>query len=456
MAYEGLLHERRRALHARLVQAIERLYHDRLAGELERLAHHSIAGEVWEKAAGYARQAAAKIYARSAAAAEAVVLYDRALLALGHLRETRARVEEAVDLHLAVRTPLAQLLEHQRILEHLREAERLATSLGDRRRLGRVYTFLTAVYYETAAYEKARQYGAHALELLTAEGDWEIEFVVRFFLGQIAFSSGDHRHALELYAQAVAVDAAHQGLPGSGVFVNRVPVVTAWTAVSLAELGRFEEAGEHGKRALQMAEDEPFNRVVAHLGLGRVHLECGDLATAEVALEQAFQLCRRTSNLLYLVQVTGALGYARALRSDAAEGLPLLDAAVSQAHARRQAALAPTLAWQAEALFLAGRPDEARAAAERAHVLARERGERAHEARALHLMGKLALERESAELADAERHLRGGLDAAEALGMQPLVAHGHLSLGNLYRRTGDTAKAKEHLTVATTMTARWA
>jgi uncharacterized protein HemY len=35
--------------------------------------------------------------------------------------------------------------------------------------------------------------------------------------------------------------------------------------------------------------------------------------------------------------------------------------------------------------------------------------------------------------------------------MRPLVAHCHLGLGKLYRRTGDHAKAEERLTTATTM-----
>ena len=35
--------------------------------------------------------------------------------------------------------------------------------------------------------------------------------------------------------------------------------------------------------------------------------------------------------------------------------------------------------------------------------------------------------------------------------MRPLVAHCHLGLGTLYRRTGDQAKATEHLTIATAM-----
>ena len=451
VAYESLLHGRRRMLHNRLVEAIERLYGDGLSAELERLAHHSFAGEAWEKAARFAREAAAKVYARSAAAAEAALLYDRALLALSRLPLTRDRMEETVDLHLAIRTPLAQLLEHERVLEHLREAERLAAGLADRRRLGRVYTFMTAVHYETAAYEEARRYGARALELVTGEGDWEIEFVVRYFLAQIALWSGDHREALNLYEQAIALDAAHEGSPRSGVFVNRLPVVVAWTAICLAELGRFTEAVAQADRALRLAEDEPFNRVVAHLGVGRVHLERGDLATAVPALEQAFHLCHRTNNLLYLVQVIAALGYARALWGAPAEGLALLETAVSRAHARRQAVVASTLAWQGEALFLAGRPEEAWAAVERACALARERGERCHEARALHLLGKLALDREPADLDDAERHFRQGLALAEALGMRPLLAHCHLGLGRLCRRVEKSPEAEEHLITASTM-----
>jgi hypothetical protein len=35
--------------------------------------------------------------------------------------------------------------------------------------------------------------------------------------------------------------------------------------------------------------------------------------------------------------------------------------------------------------------------------------------------------------------------------MRPLVAHCHLGLGKLYRRTGKRQEAHEHLTTATTM-----
>ena len=43
------------------------------------------------------------------------------------------------------------------------------------------------------------------------------------------------------------------------------------------------------------------------------------------------------------------------------------------------------------------------------------------------------------------------IDLATELSMRPELAHCHLGLGKLYRRTGDGAKAQEHLTTAATM-----
>ena len=50
-----------------------------------------------------------------------------------------------------------------------------------------------------------------------------------------------------------------------------------------------------------------------------------------------------------------------------------------------------------------------------------------------------------------EAHYREALALAEPRGMRPLVAHCHLGLGKLYRRTGKREQAQEHLATATTM-----
>jgi Tetratricopeptide repeat len=51
----------------------------------------------------------------------------------------------------------------------------------------------------------------------------------------------------------------------------------------------------------------------------------------------------------------------------------------------------------------------------------------------------------------AKTYYRKAMALAEPRGMRPLVAHCHLGLGKLYRRTGKREQAREHLTTATTM-----
>ena len=108
VAYETLLQERRRALHARIVEALEALAGERMAEQVERLAHHALRGEVWDKALVYCRQAGEKTMARSAYR-EAVAYLEQALLALQHLPETRETREQAIDLRVELRPSLQRL-----------------------------------------------------------------------------------------------------------------------------------------------------------------------------------------------------------------------------------------------------------------------------------------------------------------------------------------------------------
>src|SRR5207245_7803691 len=77
VAYGSLLHERRRGLHARIVEALEALAGDRRDDQVERLAQHALRGEVWDKTLAYGRQAGAKAQARSGYRAAAVAYAQR-------------------------------------------------------------------------------------------------------------------------------------------------------------------------------------------------------------------------------------------------------------------------------------------------------------------------------------------------------------------------------------------
>jgi hypothetical protein len=66
-------------------------------------------------------------------------------------------------------------------------------------------------------------------------------------------------------------------------------------------------------------------------------------------------------------------------------------------------------------------------------------------------LGDLAALAHPSDATAAEMHCREALSLAEERGMRPLVAHCHLGLGKLYRRTGHREQAREQLTTATAM-----
>jgi tetratricopeptide (TPR) repeat protein len=104
-----------------------------------------------------------------------------------------------------------------------------------------------------------------------------------------------------------------------------------------------------------------------------------------------------------------------------------------------------------EAYLLADQVDNAHACADRAVTLARRRGERGYEAWALRLLGEIASHHARPDEATAVAHYGAALTLASELDMRPLVAHCHLGLGRLYRRTGQREQAQERLSTATAM-----
>jgi tetratricopeptide (TPR) repeat protein len=147
--------------------------------------------------------------------------------------------------------------------------------------------------------------------------------------------------------------------------------------------------------------------------------------------------------------VAPTLGAAYTLAGRVADAVPLLTQAMEQATAT-ESVFQQTLCHfcLGEAHLLAGRLREAQALAEQALAHARERQERGHEAYALRLLGDIAARREPPERNQAEAYDRQALTLAEELGMRPLVAHCHHSLGSLYAKIGQQEQARAELAAA--------
>jgi class 3 adenylate cyclase/tetratricopeptide (TPR) repeat protein len=449
VAYGGLLTDRRRAIHARIVEAIEALYPERLTEQVERLAHHVFRGELWEKAVTYLRQAGGKAASRSLHR-DAVAYLEQALAALDHLPERRERVTEAIDLRLDLRNSLHPLAEHERIVEYLAGAEKLAVGLADPLRQARVLGYLSMHFGVVGPPARALEHAERALALASQAGSTDLELEMRLRAG-IAYTYVDQRQTITILRELISgLDDDLAARHRFGLMFT-APGARGILAQSLAAIGDFHEAAAVGAEAVLIAEalDHRYSLAFVCRVVGTVHALRGDLARALPLLTRSLELCRTVGARFLLPGTAAQLGLARTHEGRTVDAGVLLDEAVDEAPGDYETVWTKVVV--AAGYQRIGRLERAAEVAEVALAQARERGEAANAAWASYVLGEAAAASNPPGAATAERHYQAVLSAAESLGLRPLVAHCHLGLGTLHRRTGDDAKAQEHLTTATVM-----
>ena len=455
VAYGSLLAERRRALHARIVGAIEALYPDRLAEHVERLAHHALRGELREKAVAYLRQAALKAAARSALQ-DARAWFEQALGVLDALPENQATLEQGFEIRLELYSVLYQLDELRGGRERLREAQALAERLNDDRRRGRVGAFLASIRFILGDLDGALASGTQAVAIAERLGDMELRILTTSIVGGLHYQRAEFEQAVELATDnlaALPADWVHKVF-GFAAAVTASVSDRCLLVRSLAQLGRFAEAEEPAAEAIRLAELTRHAYTVgwAHYSAGTLHLLKGDWAKARSLLEHGLAVFR-AGNVALPRATISCSAWVLAQLGERGEALDRLLEGEQVAERFAASGHAGYAAWgyhgMGRACWLLGRLDEARAWGERSV-----QADPAHPgfgAHALHLLGDVATHPDRFDAERAETHYRQALALAEPRGMRPLVAHCHLGLGRLYRGTGAGEGAAEHLATAVAM-----
>jgi tetratricopeptide (TPR) repeat protein len=357
-------------------------------------------------------------------------------------------IEQSIDIRIDMRSSLQPLGEQAKVLERMREAEVLAETLNDRRRLGQISAYL-AGYFVQAGDDpiQAIEKGERALAIASAIGNFSLQVQANHFLGSAHRSIGDFD--LAIYHFKKNVDA----LGGDKIY-ERFGLAFVASAGSLcqltwglAEVGEFSEAAIHGDEAIRIAEvaNHPFSLSTAYLEVGYLHFRKGALEKAIALLERSLEVCRLWDIRQNIPRVAVALGNALAATGRVGEAMPLLE--LTNERARNS--------WPrvqlARGYLLVGKLEEATSLANQVLESSQAQGYRGHAALSLYVLGESFLHADVPDMAKAKDHYDHAMALAKQLHMRPLVAHCHVGLGKLYRRIGKQQQAKEHLNTATKM-----
>jgi class 3 adenylate cyclase/tetratricopeptide (TPR) repeat protein len=444
VAYDSVLQNRRRELHAQILLAIERVYAGRLDEKIEALAHHALRGEVWNKALTYLWRAGEKAVAR-AANRQAVLHFKRAIGVLSHLPQNGETLEQAVDLRLAMRwcwMPLGSLAQ---VAKYAREALPLAKALNDPRREALAHCSVNSGILGQSA--QAIEHAQEAVAIAETLNDPTLRVISRWFLGRPYMELGAYKKAADCFLTDVGLGSqnietylmAHveRGSPYATFAVYSYGVAHGDASHCFAELGKFSEAEGHARQALEFAK-KAGNLVLcafheAHLGF--IAMRRGDYRSALRFAEDWLRSYGEAELLLPWQIMASRLGCIFNLCGKIPESIALFEKAQQFAQANHLVGfLQPELTWLAHAYSRAGREIEAVPLVQRALDLAREYEQQGNEAWTLYVQGEIHSfvsqpDRASDSYGEA-------LELAVRLGLAPLQGWCLLRLGGLAVRRG--------------------
>lgn len=443
VAYESWLSHRRRSLHRRIGETIERMYPHRLFAHVEKLARHFTRSQEWARAAYYHRAAGRKA-AALCANREAIQRFERALEMLGRLPESGDRTRQSMEIRLDLCSPNLQIGRLDEVLRLCGEAEPAAKLLDDQRCLADVYAHLSNYHYMKGEPETATEFARRCLAMSEGAGELSGAYSPRQYLGTCYHALGRYQDAASVLGEHIEVMERGTEYRRSGPANLSYVSSCGWLAFALTDLGDFPRAHEVSARGTRVAAvtGHAYVQAIASTFAGLVWQAQGELDRAVPILRQSLQACIERQILVWRPIVGALLGHAYALQGRVPIGLDLLGEAAALAD--RLQVLAYQSLWTArlaEALLVAGQLPKAVETARRAVELAVRHKERGNHARALVVLGTVNLRLGSGDLEESREHLQQGIIEAEELGMRPLLARGYDVLGRLAIEQGDAAAA---------------
>ena len=448
VAYASLLGDRRRSLHAAIVDAMEHLYAGRLGEQVELLAHHAQRGEVWDRAARYLHQAGVKAAARSAYR-EAIGFFEQASKALVHLPETATTLTLAIDIHVDVGPVLIQLRggASPEVAANYDRARELCDRIGERARLFPAVWGTWYVNNIRGDYRRARELGDQLLTVAQENGDAAQLLQAHHALFPILVQHGELDAAEAHAREGMALYDPQKHGTHAFLYGNHDPGVCSRISLGRSRWlrGFPDQASAMSRDSVRLARElaHPYTTALALYYFTVVHYWRGDDAVALQAAREVVALAAEHGIRAHLTDGAGILVHLLGGRPDDVEALTAVDEGFRASTAvGREVFLRSLLA---EAHARAGQRSKALEILAETQRLLEAGAERYYSAEIHRRTGEL-LEDSGAAPADVERALQRAVGSAREIGARSLELRASTSLARWL--TGQGRRVEAHAALA--------
>jgi predicted ATPase len=449
-AYASLLKSTRQRVHQQMVQLCETRFPEVVATQPEVVARHCAAAGQDEAAIGYWQRAGQRAL-QGSAYVEAVAHLTQGLAVLTTLPETPARLQQELDLQVALGTALRVTKgyaapEVERAYARARE---LCAQLGDTPQLFPVLRGLMQYYLGRGDLQTTSQLGEQLLRLAQAQPDPAPLVLAHTQLGIVVFHRGEPAAARTHHAQALALydPQAHRAL-AVRYGIDLGVASGSYLARELWSLGCPEQALQHSQAARTLAEEvaHPFSLVQALFFAACVHQCRREVLAAHAQAAAVMTLATAQGFASFLARGTVLHGWALAMQGQGEAGIAAIRQGLAAELATGDTLHRPYfLGLLAEAYGVGGHPDEGLTALTEALAVLDTTEARFYAAELSRLKGALLLQQAVPDAAQAETCFHQALAVARQQQAKSWELRAATSLARLWQSQGKRQEAYDLL-----------
>lgn len=454
VVYEGLSRHRRLHLHGQVGLALECSLGAEAGARAAELAYHfeqarQLDATLTDKAVAYLLQAGQQAE-RQSAHREAIAYFQRGLDILHAQPETSQRLQQEVELQLALAVPTTVIYgyaspEARHVYD---QARALCRQAGDAPALFAALAGLSRYYGVSGDHKLGFELAEQMDAIAEAAQDSALQLEAYRAIGGTLFGQGRLKEAQAFWERGIALYDLGQHERQAYRF-GHDPAVPfhSYLSLTLWLLGYPDQALAQSQRltCLIRSFTHPTSLAIAHCWLAKSACAYRDPRTVQYAAEQALRVSNAHGLANWTAMATVLWGWARTELGHAAEGLAQLGEGIAAWRAMGWAHFTPYfLALQAEACLQTGKLSDGMAAVAAAEAIADRGGDRYWLAELHRLRGELTWARGEDGLS-AEAHFRQALETARQQEAKMLELRAAVSLARLWRSQGKAQAARELL-----------